>query len=135
MTILAAIDDTMASAPIIETAEELAGGLEEELLLIHVMPEENDEAATRAAVEEVVAESTTTDRDPTIRLVPEAAKRDVPSGRIAASIMSVAEEVEPSYLVIGSRKRTPVGKVLLGSVSQPVLIETEMPVVTVRQES
>ncbi len=134
MTILAAIDDTMASAPIIETAEELATGLDQELLLLHVMPEENDEETTREAVEEVVAASTE-GLDPTVRIVPEAAKRDVPSGRIAASIMAVADEVDPSYLVIGSRKRTPVGKVLLGSVSQPVLLETDRPVVTVRQES
>ncbi len=135
MTILAAIDDTMASAPIIETAEELATGLEQELLLLHVMPEENDETETRDALEEVVATVTTAVQDPTIRIVPETGKRDVPSGRIAASIMAVADEVDPEYLVIGSRKRTPVGKVLLGSVSQPVLLETDRPVVTVRQES
>lgn len=133
MAILAAIDNTMGSRPVIETAEELASGLGHDLTIIHVMPEGDDEETTRETIEDIVSSCLTTDLSPTIDIVPEAATRDVPSGRIAESILSVTEELDPAYLVLGSRKRTPVGKVLLGSVSQPILIEADVPVVTVGQ--
>jgi nucleotide-binding universal stress UspA family protein len=45
----------------------------------------------------------------------------------------VAEELDPDYIVIGSRKRTGLGKILLGSVSKLVLANADTPVVTVEQ--
>jgi nucleotide-binding universal stress UspA family protein len=46
----------------------------------------------------------------------------------------VAEEIGPDYIVIGSRKRTGLGKILLGSVSKLILSNADVPVVTVEQK-
>ncbi|WP_058235162.1 universal stress protein [Devriesea agamarum] len=60
-----------------------------------------------------------------IREVP---RRDDP----ADDILETAEDIEPDLLVIGMRKRTPIGKMLLGSTAQRVLMESPCPVVSVK---
>ena len=50
----------------------------------------------------------------------------------AESLLDLAEEVEASLLVIGSRQRTRVGKLLLGSTVQRVLLEAHLPVLVVK---
>jgi nucleotide-binding universal stress UspA family protein len=51
-------------------------------------------------------------------------------GDVTEEILSLAEEAEPRYLVVGGRKRTPVGKAIFGSVTQSILLEADQPVVT-----
>lgn len=46
----------------------------------------------------------------------------------AATIISVAEDHEVDNVFIGGRKQSPVGKVLFGSVTQSVLLNTDIPV-------
>ena len=65
--------------------------------------------------------------------MPEQARRDLPTGRTANHILQVAEDIRPDYIVIGSRKRTGLGKILLGSVSKLILANADVPVVTVEQ--
>lgn len=50
----------------------------------------------------------------------------------AGSLLAVAEEVEADLLVIGLRRRSAVGKLLLGSVSQDVLLKADCPVLAVK---
>jgi nucleotide-binding universal stress UspA family protein len=50
----------------------------------------------------------------------------------AEALLDLAEEVDATLLVIGSRKRTRVGKLFLGSVVQRVLLEAEIPVLVVK---
>jgi len=133
MDILATIDNEPGCKQVVETAEDLAAGLEHDLVVLHVISGEGDEGEVRAEVEAIVEEATTGDISPKIRLVPESAGRDVPTGRTARTVLKVADELDPAYLVIGSRKRTTVGKILLGSVSRLVLMNAEVPVVTVEQ--
>jgi nucleotide-binding universal stress UspA family protein len=45
------------------------------------------------------------------------------------------EHPEISRLVIGIKRRTPVGKVVFGSVSQRLLLESPVPVLAVKPES
>jgi nucleotide-binding universal stress UspA family protein len=133
VSILATVDRDPGCAQVIETAEDLSVGLGHELVILHVKPENMDESESETEIEEIVAGALEADITPEIRVVEEAARREAPTGRTASTIMRVAEDVDPAYLVIGSRKRTPVGKVLLGSVSQLVLRNAEVPVVTVEQ--
>jgi nucleotide-binding universal stress UspA family protein len=133
VSILATVDRDPGCAQVIETAEDLSVGLGHELVILHVKPENMDESEGETEIEEIVAGALEADITPEIRVVEEAARREAPTGRTASTIMRVAEDVDPAYLVIGSRKRTPVGKVLLGSVSQLVLRNAEVPVVTVEQ--
>ena len=50
------------------------------------------------------------------------------SGVPAESIIEVATEIDADAICIAGRKRTPTGKLLFGSVSQKVLLNTERPV-------
>ena len=50
----------------------------------------------------------------------------------AEAILRVAEEKDARLIVIGVRRRTPVGKLFLGSTSQQVLLDAHCPVLAVK---
>lgn len=47
-------------------------------------------------------------------------------------VLEIADEVDASVIVLGLRRRSPVGKLLMGSVAQRLLIESVRPVLTVK---
>lgn len=49
------------------------------------------------------------------------------------AIIEVADEIEADRIIITARKRTPVGKVLFGSVTQSVILNAECPVTVVAE--
>ena len=50
------------------------------------------------------------------------------SGDASEAIIRAAEEHDADRIVLAGRKRSPVGKALLGSVTQAVILNTERPV-------
>ncbi|HWI44415.1 MAG TPA: universal stress protein [Nocardioides sp.] len=50
----------------------------------------------------------------------------------ADDLLTVAEDVGASLLVIGVRRRTAIGKLILGSTAQTVLLQAECPVLAVK---
>ena len=50
----------------------------------------------------------------------------------AEDLITVAEEVNADFVVIGLRRRTPVGKLILGSNAQRVLLDATCPVLAVK---
>jgi nucleotide-binding universal stress UspA family protein len=50
----------------------------------------------------------------------------------AGVLLSVADEVDADLIVLGLRRRSAVGKLLLGSVSQDVLLKARCPVLAVQ---
>lgn len=51
------------------------------------------------------------------------------SGDTVADILHEADEFDVDAIVLGGRKRSPVGKAIFGSVTQSVILESERPVV------
>lgn len=52
----------------------------------------------------------------------------------ADDLIAVAEETGADFIVIGLRRRTPVGKLILGSNAQRILLEAPCPVLAVKAE-
>jgi nucleotide-binding universal stress UspA family protein len=50
----------------------------------------------------------------------------------ADQLLRVAEETNAELVVIGLRRRTPVGKLIMGSAAQTILLESEAPVLAVK---
>ena len=50
----------------------------------------------------------------------------------AEDIIAVAEEVDADLIVIGLRRRTPVGKLIMGSNAQQILLDASCPVLAVK---
>jgi nucleotide-binding universal stress UspA family protein len=50
----------------------------------------------------------------------------------ANEVLEAAEEHQADLIVIGLRRRTPVGKLIMGSTSQRILLEADCPVLAVK---
>jgi nucleotide-binding universal stress UspA family protein len=52
----------------------------------------------------------------------------------AEDLLNIAEEVGAELVVIGLRRRTPVGKLILGSNAQRILLDAHCPVLAVKSD-
>lgn len=59
-------------------------------------------------------------------------KHAVSGGEIADELLTIAAEEGVALIVIGLRRRSPVGKLLLGSTSQRLLLDADVPVLAVK---
>ncbi len=57
------------------------------------------------------------------------------TGDAADEVLRVAQETDASVIVIGLRKRSPVGKLLMGSSAQRILLDADRPVLAVKPAS
>lgn len=53
-------------------------------------------------------------------------------GDPAEAVLTAAADVDADAILLGSRKRTPVGKAVFGSVSQDVILGADRPVIVAR---
>lgn len=53
---------------------------------------------------------------------------------VAKGIVDLARDVDADLVVVGARKRTPVGKAVFGSVTQSVVLDSPVPVTVVGTE-
>ena len=53
----------------------------------------------------------------------------------AEDLIAVAEETHADFIVIGLRRRTPVGKLILGSNAQRILLDASCPVLAVKADA
>ena len=54
------------------------------------------------------------------------------SGDVGDAIVKLTDRLRPDLLVLGARRRSPVGKALLGSVAQTIILEASVPVLVVK---
>ena len=64
--------------------------------------------------------------------VPFEVRQPVRGRDVAEELAEVVAETDAELLVIGVRRRTPVGKLLMGSAAQRVLLEVDCPILAVK---
>lgn len=130
MAIVAAVDDTNEDERVVSEAAALADAFTDELHVLHVRDREaiedtteNDDRSASTVAEDIAADaaSAVTDEFTAVGRV----------GRPVTEIEQYVESTDARYLVLGGRKRSPIGKALFGSVTQSLLLNIEQPVVTV----
>lgn len=145
MAILAAVGESSDQSDIVSCGFELATAFDEELFVVHVIPD--DEADRHFEAIRDIDEFSDLSIDIEVERAADIASRFVdsagieseagsvtPVGRVGQpteEILDVASEVDPRYLVVGARKRSPVGKAVFGSVTQAIVLNARRPVVTV----
>jgi nucleotide-binding universal stress UspA family protein len=53
---------------------------------------------------------------------------------VAEEVLAIAEAESPRLLVVGIRRRTPMGKLIMGSVAQRLILDAHCPVVAVKPD-
>ncbi|QLG29600.1 universal stress protein (plasmid) [Halorarum halophilum] len=147
MPILAAIGENQRSERVLPVSYELAERYDEPLVVLHVAPaEEFDEY--RKSIEELPGFGDVTiaqEEDSAARFAYRAAEdalggvddRVEPRGRVgdpADEVLAEAADIDPEFLAVGGRRRSPVGKAIFGSVTQEILLSAECPVVTTMRD-
>lgn len=148
MSILAAVDiETEPSRPLMVGAD-LAAAFDEPLVALHVISEtgyEDKRNARDSLPEDFSGEEYTIDRareDAANQIMKFAEEAGLNTERIDArgeigdpseKILELAAELDPRYVVVGGRQRSPAKQALFGSVSQEIVRKAEQPVVTTMQ--
>jgi nucleotide-binding universal stress UspA family protein len=144
MTILAAIEETERSRIVAKIACDLAEAYNDTLVALHVMPEEDFDSHRKSleSIPEFRDYSFTMAEDSASKFAKEFVVETVNNidpaqieargriGDVADEILSEADSLEPRFLVISGRDRSPAGKAIFGSTAQQVLLNAECPVVT-----
>src|SRR5690242_1091262 len=105
-----------------------------DLVVVHVVESldsdiaEANRAGISDAVEKALKAVDLTDLRWDVRVV--AGGRDVAD--VSAALLRTVGELGPDLLVIGARRRSPVGKAFLGSVAQNLILDADVPVLVVK---
>lgn len=139
--VVAAVDRTPRASQVVEQAGHLADALDRPLHVVHVLSR-GDYVELEAADD--IDRSALSEED--VRSAAADVADDAADGRTAEftavglvgepseELLSYADDQDAGFLVLAGRRRSPVGKVLFGSVTQSVLLSTERPVLTVMGE-
>lgn len=137
--ILLASDLTAVSDNVARVAVELAARTGAVMSTVHVLTDSELEAAKNQLPEDqafvdVVFEQVRQDLSAQIDRVGGTGAPVTPralGGEPGAELLSILHETEHSFVVIGVRSRSRIGKFILGSVTQEVLLRSPCPVVAV----
>ncbi len=140
MPIVAAVDGGDGSKAVVQEAETLADQFDEPVHIVSVYEQSEHEHLVNQGIDidhvdsdeekEEIARLAATDAAEAVSREFEIHGRH---GNPAEEVLEFANDIDPRYIVIGGRKRSPVGKALFGSVTQSVLLDATQPVVAVMQ--
>lgn len=104
----------------------------ETLVVIHVRSalDEDLEAAVEAGVADAVERATAQAAVPAVPYEVHFAAGTTKD--VSSAVLDAADAVSATILVIGARHRSPVGKAFLGSVSQTLILDADVPVLVVK---
>ena len=96
------------------------------VVVVSARPDEPQDERTnlRRELDRVRAELTDAGIEHDVRLLE--------SGDVADDLIATAEQVDAQLIVLGLRRRSPVGKLILGANAQRVLFDAACPVLTVK---
>lgn len=141
MAVIAAVEEDAGARRIIEEASELADAFGEELHVVHVENQYESTERIRRSSQANPGEEIDTDDPKRIatvkaeRIASEVVDDFTAVGLVGypgQEVLSYAEKTDAPYIVIGGRRRSPVGKALFGSVAQEIVLGADRPVVSVR---
>lgn len=118
-----AIEEARLRSATLHVVRTLGDGLSENPARNQAWATQTEQA--RKTGEELVARLAAEGVDAQFRIEPIA--RDA-----ASTLLGVARELDAGLLVIGLRRRSPVGKLVLGSVSQDILLHADCPVLAIK---
>lgn len=128
MTIIVAFAPRPEGRAALEKGIEIAGRRNEHLLVVNATSGRNQDDPSRADTTEVEAVEK---RLATSGIAAEF-KQFVRGKNAVTEILDLAESPEVSLVIIGLRKRSPVGKLIMGSVSRDILLSVPCPVLAVK---
>ncbi|WP_129115293.1 universal stress protein [Halegenticoccus tardaugens] len=139
MLIVAAVDRTGPREMILDEASALADAFGDDLHVVHAMSQSTFRDLEMKSVEKT---GQTIDIDDVRALAREIAEEAVDEAGVestavgvvgdpADAVLKYATNRSTRYIAVGGKRRTPVGKALFGSVTQAVLLNSDLPVVTV----
>jgi nucleotide-binding universal stress UspA family protein len=130
MTVAVAHSDTEQGRAALRRAAAEAILRGESLAVLHIVPGLEDPHTEAASIEAWVRAQLTDVPDLELTVHTSAEGHDT-----AGALVDLATEIDSSLLVIGSRRRSPVGKLLLGSTVQRVLLDAPMAVLVVKADA
>jgi nucleotide-binding universal stress UspA family protein len=144
MVVIAAVDRQETESAIVHEGQKIADAFEEPLHVVHVLNQSEFQELERTNLDQTgqpieieviremaekiadeIASNATATNYTTVGLV----------GDPAEEVLKYASRENASYLIIGGRKRSKVGKVLFGSVTQSILLSADLPVLTVMNDN
>ena len=126
MTVAVAHSDTARGRAALRSAAEEAIRRGEPLAVLRIVPAVDEPPEDRALTRQLAADlADFGDLTWELHAAPEGTDT-------AGAVLELAEKAKASLLVIGSRRRRPIGKLILGSTVQRVLLASQIPVLVVK---